>query len=397
METTVGSPSDHATEPEPDRVRPAPPGERYFRHPGDVVRLVLWGIAALLLAIVIDVGTHTTDGLTADLGRVGARAPMSLRELVLALTQVGAVGVPAFVAIGLVVTQRWRRLGIVALAASAGFGIWMLLDAAIDLPGRLPDAVTSGTWVASTRFPSLAYLAGAAAVAMVGKPWLGRSWRRATDLSLLGLALVMAVAGSAGVPAILLAAAAGAAAGAALLVVFGAPNRRPAPAVVATALLAGGIDVAVLTLQRAEGGRSQLYVADASDGGRVFVKVFGRDSRDADLLYRGYRTLLLRGPNDSWPSPSLKLDVEHEALLLLLASGRRDVPAGEAARVARRRIDRARARVRRRFPARSVGPRSHDRSTPGRDVARGRDAARAANGAPRAPRRERAHRRRTAR
>ena len=49
------------------------------------------------------------------------------------------------------------------------------------------------------------------------------------------------------------------------------------------------------------------------------MKVYGRDSREADLLYRSYRALLLRGPNDEWPSLSLKHDVEHEAFLLLLA------------------------------------------------------------------------------
>ena len=69
METAVteGAVSDRAFD-------QSPPGERYYRHPGDVVRLVLWGTTALLLAIIIDIGTHTTDGLTADLGRVGARA-----------------------------------------------------------------------------------------------------------------------------------------------------------------------------------------------------------------------------------------------------------------------------------------------------------------------------------
>ena len=71
---------------------------------------------------------------------------------------------------------------------------------------RVPDAVTSGTWVASTRSRRSAYLAGAAAVATVGKPWLGRvvAARAPTSRS-SALALVMAVAGSAGVPALLLA------------------------------------------------------------------------------------------------------------------------------------------------------------------------------------------------
>ena len=320
METTVNAPSGAAVlEPATSGFDPAPPGERYYRHPGDAVRLVLWGGAALLLAVVIGFGTHTTDGLTADFGRVVGRAPTSVRELLLALVQVFAIAVPAAVLVGLAVVQRWRRLTLVVVAAGAGWGIWLLLDRVIDLPGRLPDAVTSGTWIASTRFPSLGYLAAAAAAAMVGKPWLGRQWRRATDLALLMVALVMASAGSAGVPALLLATTAGTAVGAALLVAFGAPNRRPAPTTVATALREGGFDVVELHLERAEDGRSQLYTARASDGRRAFVKVFGRDSRDADLLYRGYRAFVLRGPNDGWPSPSLKLDVEHEALLLLLA------------------------------------------------------------------------------
>ena len=320
METTASARFDSdGSVPDAPAFELAPPGERYYRHPGDVVRLVLWGIAALLLAIVIAVGTHTSDGVTADFGRVAARTPRSIRELLLALTQIVAIAVPAAVAIGLTVMQRWRRLSLLVLAGAAGWVVWVGLETVIDLPGRLPDAVTSGTWVASTRFPSLAYFASMAAVAMVGKPWLGRQWRRAADMSLFGLAIVMAVAGSAGVPALLLAACAGAVAGAALLVGFGAPNRRPAPATVAACLTEGGIPVATLQLQRVEGGRSQLYIAEDSDGARTFVKVFGRDSRDADLLYRGYRALLLRGPNDGWASPSLKLDVEHEALLLLLA------------------------------------------------------------------------------
>ena len=71
-------------------------------------------------------------------------------------------------------------------------------------------------------------------------------------------------------------------------------------------------------MQRADGGRSQLYVATV-DGDRAFVKVYAEDSRDADLLYRGYRPLALRGLNDEWPSLSLAHDVEHEAFLLLWA------------------------------------------------------------------------------
>ena len=43
----------------------AAPGERYFRHPGDVLRLVLWGLITLLLALFVSVG-RLTDAVDAD-------------------------------------------------------------------------------------------------------------------------------------------------------------------------------------------------------------------------------------------------------------------------------------------------------------------------------------------
>jgi undecaprenyl-diphosphatase len=88
---------------------------------------------------------------------------------------------------------------------------------------------------------------------------------------------------------------------------------------VADGLRRSGLDVTELTVERAVGGRAQLYRARFADGTTAFVKVYGRDSRDADLLYRGYRTVLLRDPGDEWPRAPLGRNVEHESLLLLLA------------------------------------------------------------------------------
>jgi undecaprenyl-diphosphatase len=319
------------TTPVPPVFDTRPPGERYFRHPGDAVRLVVWGLVTALLAVIISLATSTSNGVTADLGRAAARVPTSVRELALALAQVGAVLVPAAVVIVLMIEQRWRRLGLVLLAGACGAAFFALLDALLDLPGRVPGAVTDGTWVASTRFPSLAYVAGAAAATAVGKPWLGRPWRRAADIGLVVLGVIMAIAGSAGVPELALALASGLFVGAALLVAFGAPNRRPSPAAVAAALGDAGLFVSGLTLERAEGGRAQLYVANGANGDRAFVKVYAQDSRDADLLYRGYRTAILRQSTEDRPSVSLDHDVEHQAFLLLLArEAGVTVPAVEA-------------------------------------------------------------------
>jgi undecaprenyl-diphosphatase len=304
---------------EPAIFDPRPPGERYYRHPGDVVRLVLWGGATVLLAIFVSAATATSDGLTADLGRAAARTTTPLRELMLALVQVAAIILPLVAAAALIVQRRWRRLGSIALAAAVAAGVFVLLENALDVAGRAPNAVTSGTWVASTRFPSLLYVCGAASASTAAKPWLSRPWRKAADLTLAVLVLVLAIAGTAGVLGLLLAVAAGVTVGAALLVLVGAPNRRPTPAAVAVALQSDGVDVRDLSLERVEGGRSQLYVAHRTDGSPIFVKVYAGDSRDADLLYRSYRRYVLRGLGDTLPAPSLEQHVEHQAFLLMWA------------------------------------------------------------------------------
>ena len=86
-----------------------PPGERYFRHPGDVVRLVVWGSATLALAILVGTGTATADGITDDLSRLSGRAADSARELLLVLTQMAALATPIALVVALAVRHRYRR------------------------------------------------------------------------------------------------------------------------------------------------------------------------------------------------------------------------------------------------------------------------------------------------
>jgi uncharacterized protein (TIRG00374 family) len=297
-----------------------PPGERYFRHPGDVVRLVLWGAATIVLVLLIELAEGTDDGIRQDLGEAVDLIPLAVRELVLAAAQIAALLVPVVIALCLITQRRWRRTIVLVAAAALGVGLFVLLDRAIGLPGRAPGALgNEDSWLISARFPSTAYLAAAASATIVGKPWLGRGWRRGVDRALWLLLLAMLIAGTSGLAELLLAIATGSVAGAALLVVLGAPNRRPSPQAVADGLRRCDLDVTALTLERAVGGRSQLYRATLADGSTTFVKVYARDSRDADLLYRGYRTAVLRDPGDDLVSASLARAVEHQGLALLLA------------------------------------------------------------------------------
>ena len=303
----------------PPQVEDRPPGERYFRHPGDAVRLAVWGGVAAVLLLIVGLASNTAEGMTTDVGRLADRVALAGRQLLLALVQLAAIAVPAVVVLGLAWRQRWRRLGVLVMAAVGGAAVMAGIDALMDLPPGFPSAVADDTWVASTAFPSTVYVAAIAAVASVGKPWLSRSWRRAVDVGLASLIIGLALAGTLGLVALVVALAVGSAIGAAVLLVLGAPNRRPTPATVAASLRGAGLPVSGLALRRAEGGRSQHYVAEQPGGRTAFVKVYDEDSRDADLLYRAYRTLLLRSPDDDRPPVSPGRRVEHNALLLLLA------------------------------------------------------------------------------
>ena len=260
-----------------------------------------------------------TSGFAPTSARPSRSYPRAARELAVALAQAAALLMPMVVIVLLVARQRWRRTLVVLVAGVAGAGSFALVDQALGLPGPVPGSLDDDGWLISTRFPSPASLAALVAVSVVGKPWLSRAWRRTTDRGLLLFVLVLLVAGTSGPAELLLAVSVGSLVGAAVLVVVGAPNRRPSPLIVAGGLQRAGLDVGDLALQRAVGGRSQLYRATLTDGTTVFVKVYAHDSRDADLLFRGYRALVLREPGDDWPGPSLERDVEHEGLLLLLA------------------------------------------------------------------------------
>jgi uncharacterized protein (TIRG00374 family) len=298
----------------------SPPGERYYRHAGDVIRLVVAAIASVLVVCLVTVASNTADGFTEDLADASGRIARTVRELLLALVQSAAIAVPAIVLALLVAQRRWRRLLTVVCAALAGAGVFGLVGRAVDAAIGRPAELRTASWFLNPAFPPPAYLAAAVGASVVGKPWLGRSWRRALDIGLVALGAVLAFVGTAAVAELLLAGALGAVGGSAVLLAVGAPNRRASPAVVAAGLEDAGLPLRDLTVARATGGRSQIHDVTLLDGSALVAKVYGRDGRDADLLYRAYRAVAFRGLEDEPPSVSLKRDVEHQAFLLTLAA-----------------------------------------------------------------------------
>ena len=289
-----------------------------YRHPGDVIRLIA---AALVLAVAAVIGALLPALLQPGKAAITAVRPATAAGQV--LTGLVQVTIAAAALVLLVAALRHRRFRVMATVAGAFAAAAVLMTGITYLAGPggsagLPAGLRQDSWLAGAGFPDPAVLAGLAAVAVAAAPWLSRPWRRASWAMLLLIAAARLVTGGLLPMQVVLALAAGVTVGAGLLVAFGVPDRRMGHAGVAAALRAGGVPVSQVTGPLAAKG-SRPFQAAADDGRALFVKVFGSDQRDADLLYRAYRGIRLRGVGDTRPAASLLRAVEHEALVAVMA------------------------------------------------------------------------------
>ena len=287
-----------------------------YRHPGDVIRLIA---AALVLAVAAVIAMLLPALLRPAAAVTGVGPATAAGQVLTGLVQ---VMIAAAALVLLAAALRYRRFRVLATVAG-GFAAAAALMAAITYlagpGGPAPAGLRQGSWLAGAGFPDPAVLAGLAAVAVAAAPWLSRPWRRAAWATLLLIGAARLITGGLLPLQLVLALAAGVTVGAGLLVAFGVPDRRMGPAGVAAALRAGGVPVGQVTgpLRAAKGSRP--FEATTGDGNGLFVKVFGSDQRDADLLYRAWRGIRLRGVGDTRPAASLFKAVEHEALLGVMA------------------------------------------------------------------------------
>jgi glycosyltransferase 2 family protein len=287
-----------------------------YRHPGDVIRL----IAAVSVLAAAAVTAALLPALLRPAAAVTGVGPATAAGRV--LTGLVQVMIAAAALVLLAAALRYRRFRVLVTVAG-GFAAAAALMAGITYlagpGGPAPAGLRQGSWLAGAGFPDPAVLAGLAAVAVAAAPWLSRPWRRAAWAVLLLIAAARLVTGGLLPVQLVLALAAGVMVGAGVLVAFGVPDRRMGPAGVAAALDAGGVPVSQVTgpLRPAKGSRP--FQAVTGGGNGLFVKVFGSEERDADLLYRAWRGVRLRGVGDTRPAASLLAAVEHEALLAVMA------------------------------------------------------------------------------
>src|SRR5215468_4397177 len=302
----------------PGRQRRILPPARY-RHPGDVIRLV---IAGLVLAGT-GVATYATHGTYAGASATavtGLRLSTTSGRVLTGLMQ--AVFVLAAIA-AIAATLRYRRFRLLASLTGGALLTSAVLIGTIELAGgQRPPALATGAsqwpWLIGPALASPA-LGAAAAGVVAAAPWLSRPWRRTAWITLWLAGITQLLTGISSPLEVLLALAAGITVGAGVLVLFGVPDRRIGPDDIAAALGSAGLPVSHIAPAAMETKGSRPFVAVADDGTELFIKVLGSDNRDADLLYRAYRLLRLRDVGDTRPAISLIQAVEHQALAAVMA------------------------------------------------------------------------------
>lgn len=306
-------------------------GPAWGRHPTDLVRL---GVAGLALALTVGLAfRHPAEArsVAVDLVQLVNQLPRWIRDLLLGATQLLAVVVPV-----VLVAVLWRtpRLLLTALGAAVAAATLMA-----SLQGRLDDAVPNrvvlvterGSWLVGAAFPSGAYLAGFTAAIIIAGPILSRGWRRVATVG-LAIAVLSRVVTAVAVPLNLaVTLSVGAVVGSAALAVAGSPRRRASRRAVLSGLSRSGFPAVRIEAAEVGAGHARTFLATTSSGRRAFVKLLGRDERDAYLILRILKTLRVKDLDDLRPSWTPSELVEHEALSGLLAARRGLQVAGVAA------------------------------------------------------------------
>ncbi len=293
-----------------------PPPPRQTWAAGDVLRLLI-GLAFLGFGLfAVSFAEETISGLERDVVDAVDRIPNRVEQAVLGTAQIIATFVP-LVAVGVVLwKRRWRLLltlwtGSTVASLSAALLIAWLGDR--DVSAALAERAVGDPTLVAADFPSIQYLASAAAGASVGAAHLPRRWKRAV-WSWVAMLVVLRILGPGQPPLdVWVSVSLGVVVGSLALLVFGSPNPEPSPEQMLTALREVGLDPTSIR-RRDHPGIHTIYETDERDGGATLVKLRTPDDRNWDLLARLAQAIRLRSSEVGRPYSTLKRRVEHEAL-----------------------------------------------------------------------------------
>lgn len=294
-------------------------GPAWGRHPTDLVRLLG---AALAFGLTLPLAVrHPAEvrSVSVDVVDMVNRLPGWVRDVLLGSTQLLAILVP--IAMVAVLARAPRLLsmavGSALVAAAAMATVQQRVDDAV--PHQVVAVTERQSWIIGAAFPSGAYLAGFTAVVVVLGPVLSLGWRRVA-VGGLAIASFGRVITAVAVPLNLaITIALGAVVGSAALAALGSPRRRSSRRAVLEALASAGFPADRIDPVERGARHAQTFRAVTESGRPAFVKLLGRDERDADLIVRVIKRLRVKDLDDERPSWTPGRLVQHEALSAMLA------------------------------------------------------------------------------
>ncbi len=291
----------------------------YVRSPADVLRLVVFAVATLVLLGLTRWATDAILGLESDFISLFAFLSPAVERLLAGLLNLLVLCAFLFNWIAPLVTRRYRLFGYVVTSNLIVALAMALFESFVSRgdPEVLVNEVAERAGVDAV--VTVAAISQIAASFTLFAPFVSRRWRRA-GASVLAMVVVLRLLVSVTVPStLLLGLTLGAAVGSGVLFMFGRPSTRPTREAILASLVSSGLPVASLDRAAVDARGSVPYFVTLEDGGRVFAKVLGADERAADLLFRAYRFVRLKNVGDERPFSSLRRTVEHEALVALMA------------------------------------------------------------------------------
>lgn len=294
------------------RIWSSAPGAQRFRRPTDILLLVSAMVALALLDI-------------------WAPGPTSLDEALVAVTTSVSEILDWLWEISYALLAGWT-LVVVALAVFARGRRRMLLDflvtAAVAFAGALVACrVATGSWPSSLAdfatadahpVYTVVFLTLATSILVTASPHLTR------PLRMIGRAVIaFGVFGAVGLTITLPIGAAaslavGVAAAAATHLLLGTPAGRSTPDQVADALEELGLDIETVREAAVQMPGVSVMLARASDGRDLFVKVYGRDAWDGQVVGSLWTSLTRRGEKPVLLRSRISR-VDHEAVVTLIA------------------------------------------------------------------------------
>lgn len=285
-------------------------------------RYVLYGGIGVLLVVIgwLIARTGRIEGVEAQIFRLLNNLPQGLGQLFLLVTLFGAIGMFWLLSIVLIFTRRYAYAIQLFLASMfAWFGVKLIKGLGIrERPYEILQNVNVIDFKdAAFGYPS-GHMAVATAAALVIGQRLSPAARRWLYVAVFFVGISRVVVGMHAPIDIMGGFGVGLIAGSLINFLLGTPSRRFLPADISRALKAAGFNAANIKSAKVDARGSAPYFGEI-DGVPVFIKIVDSDNTIADWLFKFSRRILYRRLEDEIPFFNAKRQLEHEALLAMLA------------------------------------------------------------------------------